>query len=209
MYCLNSSIPKYSFDVNTSTFFKKDAHNYINVLGIEQLNTLEDTSLLDLFLSKGNMIEPHYHQHAAELLYCISGSVTVSMLNPNTKELHHYPITAGQVANVPQGWWHYMVATADHTHFLGIFNAPTPEVILGSDILTLTPPKIMADAYCIDEKTWKKAIAPVEPSMIIGPPKDCDKTHHNHVTLQQPNYDDTQHDRRCPYTYQQPFYEYY
>ncbi|MBH9788041.1 cupin domain-containing protein, partial [Clostridioides difficile] len=75
-------------------------------------------------------------------------------LNPFTKKIQNYPIKPGQVANVPQGWWHYEVATEDDTHLLAIFDAPTPEVILGSDILKFTPANIMAHTYCLDEEQW-------------------------------------------------------
>jgi oxalate decarboxylase/phosphoglucose isomerase-like protein (cupin superfamily) len=166
---------QFTFDVNKSTLFKKDDNNLINVLGINQLNTLENVSLLDIFLSRDNVIEPHYHQNAAELIYCISGAVTISILNPFTKQILNYPITPGQVANVPQGWWHYEVATVDDTHLLAIFNAPTPEVILGSDILKFTPTNIMAHTYCLDEDQWKQAIAPVKPTTFIGPYSDCNR----------------------------------
>ena len=110
-------------------------------MGVNQLNTLDNISLLDIYLSANNVIEPHYHQNAAELVYCIAGSAVVSILNPFTKQLMHFPITPGQVANVPQGWWHYEVATQNNTHLLAIFNAPTPEVILGSDLLKLDTSK--------------------------------------------------------------------
>ena len=164
---------QFTFDVNESTFIRKDNDNFINVLGVEQLNTLDQVSLLDIYLSSNNVIEPHYHQNAAELVYCISGAATVSILNPFTKQLLNYDITPGQVANVPQGWWHYEVATVDNTHLLAIFNAPTPEVILGSDILKLTPANIMSQTYCIDENLWKQAVAPVKPSIFIGPHTNC------------------------------------
>ncbi|KIL37021.1 cupin [Cohnella kolymensis] len=164
---------QYTFNLNQSTLVKKDSQNYINVLGIQQLNTLENVSLLDIFLSRNNVVEPHYHQNAAELVYCISGAVTVSILNPFTKQILNYPLAPGHVANVPQGWWHYEVAAVDHTHLLAIFNAPTPQVILGSDILKLTPANIMAHTYCLDENQWKKAIAPVQPALFIGPPNNC------------------------------------
>ena len=172
---MNSSIDytatttQFKADVNKQLYFKKDNNNFINVLSVNQLNTLNNTSLLDIYLSTNHVIEPHYHQNAAELVYCISGSAIVSILNPFTKELSHYTITPGQVANVPQGWWHYEVAKMDHTHLLAIFNAPIPEVILGSDLLTLTPPSILSQTYCIDENTWKQAIAPVKPNTLIGP----------------------------------------
>lgn len=167
---------QFAFDVNKSPFFKKDSYNFMNILGVQQLNTLDNISLLDIFLSANNNIEPHYHPNAAELVYCISGEVVVSILNPFTKQYKHYTITPGQVANIPQGWWHYQMATEDRTHILAIFNASTPEVILGSDILKLTPSNIMAHTYCMNENEWKKAIAPVMPSTYIGPPKNCYKT---------------------------------
>ena len=126
---------QYTFDVNKSPLFRKDNKNYINVLGVKQLNTLENVSLLDIFLSADNVVEPHYHQNAAELVYCISGAAIVSILNPFTKQILNFSITPGQVANVPQGWWHYEVASVDNTHLLAIFDASTPEVILGSDLL--------------------------------------------------------------------------
>ena len=101
------------------------------------------------------------------------------MLNPYTKQVLNYSITPGQVANIPQGWWHYEIATVDNTHLLAIFDAPTPEVILGSDILKFTPANIMAHTYCLDENQWKQAIAPVQPSTYIGPYKNCNKVEEN------------------------------
>ncbi|PEV11937.1 cupin [Bacillus thuringiensis] len=165
----------FTFDVNKSNFFRKDAQNYINVLGIKQLNTLENTSLLDIYLSTGNVVEPHIHQNAAELVYCISGSAVVSLLNPFTNQILNLPIKPGQVANIPQAWWHYEIATVDNTHLLAIFNAPTPEVIFGSDILRLTPAHMMAHTYCLNEQQWKQAVSPIQSTTVIGPPANCNQ----------------------------------
>ncbi|MBJ8119009.1 MULTISPECIES: cupin domain-containing protein [Bacillus] len=165
----------FTYDVSKSNFFKKDAQNYINVLGIKQLNTLENTSLLDIYLSTGNVVEPHIHQNAAELVYCISGSAVVSLLNPFTNQILNLPIKPGQVANIPQAWWHYEIATADGTHLLAIFDAPTPEVIFGSDILRLTPANMMAHTYCLDEQQWKQAVSPIQSTTVIGPPPNCNQ----------------------------------
>jgi len=187
---------QFTFDVNKSPLFQRDSNNFINVLSVEQLNTLDQVSILDIYLSADNVIEPHYHQNAAELVYCISGAAIVSILNPFTKQLHNYTITPGQVANVPQGWWHYEVATVDNTHLLAIFNAPTPEVILMSDILKLTPANIMAETYCIDENQWKQAVAPIKPSTFIGPYTNC-KTEYPQHHYMSPQY--------IPY-YQQGYY---
>lgn len=56
-----SSYAQFSFDLNKSPLFVKDAKNYINILSAKQLNTLKNISLLDIYLSQNNIIEPHYH----------------------------------------------------------------------------------------------------------------------------------------------------
>jgi len=166
---------QFAFDVNTSPLYRKDPYNFINILGVQQLNTLKNISLLDIFLSRTNVVEPHYHQNASELVYCISGVAVISILNPFTKRFLNYSITPGQVANVPQGWWHYEVAAVDQTHLLAIFDAASPEVILGSDLLRLTPANIMAHTYCLDENQWRTVTQPIRPSTYIGPYRDCNK----------------------------------
>jgi oxalate decarboxylase/phosphoglucose isomerase-like protein (cupin superfamily) len=85
-------------------------------LSIKNLNTLRNLSLLDIFLTTGNVVEPHSHPNASELVYCISGAAVVSLINPFTTQLLNFLIKPGEVANVPEGWWHYEVATVDNTH---------------------------------------------------------------------------------------------
>lgn len=183
---------KYSYDVNKSNFFKRDNQNYINVLGEQQLNSLENVSLLDIYLSKDIVVEPHVHQNAAELVYCISGSATVSLLNPFTKKIQNYTITPAQVANVPQGWWHYEIANTNNTHLLAIFNAPTPEAIFGSDLLRLTPPDLMAHTYSMDVNKWKSTISPINKTTILGPSINRNDPRQQHYPTnnypQQPGY---------------------
>lgn len=181
---------QFTFDLSKKQLFKRNDQNYIDQVGVEQLNTLQHTSILNIHLSKGYVVEPHYHQDADELIYCIRGGVTISMMNPSTKELHHYPIKANQVVNVPQGWWHYIESDANQTQILGVFSAPTPKVILASDILNGTPPEIMAKTYCIDEKKWEEAIKPMPKSVFIGPPRKCQeephKDHHHKREIPRP-----------------------
>jgi hypothetical protein len=169
----SSPYAQFTYDVNNNPFFKKDNRNYINALSIKQLNTLGNVSLLDIYLSTGNVIEPHIHQNASELVYCISGSAVVSLINPFTKELLNFPIQPGQTANVPQGWWHYEIASVDNTHLLAIFDAPIPEFIPGSDLLRLTPANVFAHTYCLNEAKVKDTLAPITKTVVIGPPSDC------------------------------------
>ncbi|MBT2762355.1 cupin domain-containing protein [Paenibacillus sp. ISL-20] len=164
---------RYTYDMSNSPFFKKDSRNYINSLSIKELNTLGNASLLDIYLSTGNVIEPHIHQNASELVYVISGAVIVSIVNPFTKELLNFTLTPGQVVLVPQGWWHYEMATVDNTHLIAIFDAPVPEFIGGSDLLRLTPASVFAHTYCLDEAKVKDTLAPITDTVIIGPPNNC------------------------------------
>ncbi|WP_306813118.1 cupin domain-containing protein [Paenibacillus soyae] len=166
---------QFTFTLSDNPLIMKDGQNYINALSVKQLNTLGNASLLDIFLSAGNIVEPHIHQNATELVYVISGEAVVSLLNPFTKELLNFTVKPGQVANVPQGWWHYEIATVDNTHILAIFDAPTPEAIFGSDILRLTPASVLAHTYCLDEAKVKETLAPITGTVGIGPPEGCGK----------------------------------
>lgn len=170
---------QFKSDVNHNLSFRKDAHNYFNELTRKQLNTLDHLSLLDIFLSQGNSIEPHYHQNSSELVYCISGSAIISLLNPFTKAYTHFPVTPGQAVNIPQGWWHYEVATVNNTRLLAIFNSSTIETIFGSDILRLTPPDAFATMYCLDEKKVQETVSPIKETTVLGPPRNCQQRYVN------------------------------
>lgn len=157
--------------------FKKNDANYVNELGIEQLNTIGNMTLLDIYLSNGNMFEAHYHQNASELIYCITGSATVSMINPDTDKLIEVDITPQEVASIPQGWWHYITATTNDTHLLSTFDTPLLQTTFGSQILRIMPKGALAHMYCLDEETVEAALDPINATVIIGPPDDCVKGH--------------------------------
>lgn len=198
---------QYTNDMRNNRFFAKDSGNVIYALGVQQLNTLGNVSLLDIYLTKGNVVEPHIHQNASELVYAIAGAAVVSMLNPFTKQVQNYPISPGQVANVPQGWIHWEVATQDGTHLLAVFDAPVPEFIGISDFLRLAPRDMLAHTYCLDEAEITKALAPVKDTVVIGPPADCAKYHQAGAAAAQPNSPVPAQGARSPYGpyYGQPY----
>lgn len=164
---------QYTYDLSNNLLFKKDSQNYIFSLGIEQLSTIGNVFLLDVHLNKDNTVEPHYHQNASELLYCISGAAVASFINPFTNERKELSIQPGKVASIPQGWWHYATATMDDTHLLAIHDTPSLQTVFGSDILRLTPDKVFAHTYCLDESKVKETLSPIKQTVIIGPPIDC------------------------------------
>lgn len=155
--------------------FKKNDENYLYHLGIEQLNTIGNMSLLDIYLSDGNVLEAHYHQNASELVYCITGSARISMINPDTDELLHFDLTPKEVVSIPQGWWHYFLATADDTHLLSTFDTPLLQTIFGSQILRIMPKNALSHMYCLNVNKVASALDPIDETVIIGPPSDCDK----------------------------------
>ncbi|GAB2699192.1 cupin domain-containing protein [Paenibacillus thermoaerophilus] len=196
---------QFTYDLSDNLFFKKNDRNYINALSIKQLNTLGNVSLLDIYLSTGNIVEPHYHQNASELVYCVSGAAVVSLINPFTQELLNFPIRPGQVANVPQAWWHYEIATVDNTHLLAVFDAPIPEFIGGSDLLRLTPAEVLAHSYCLDEAKVKETLAPITRTVFIGPPHDCKKYQARHQAADHTAHIDQSHGHPAyGYSYQHP-----
>lgn len=166
----------YFADLNKNRLFTRNRQNYINRLGRDVLNTLGNVSLLDIYLSDRRVVEPHYHQNAAELVYCISGAARVSFINPFNNEVSNITIRPGQVANIPQGWWHWEEATTDQTHLLAIFDAPYPEYIFGSDILTKTPVEVLAHTYCLNADQLRKTLSPLNnETIIIGPTDECEQ----------------------------------
>ncbi|MGG0383387.1 cupin domain-containing protein [Priestia filamentosa] len=165
---------QYFSDVNKNRLNTRDSKNFINRLGRDVLNTLGNVSLLDIYLSEDRVVEPHYHQNAAELVYCISGAAVVSLINPFNNKVINISIRPGQVANIPQGWWHWEVASENNTHLLAIFDAPYPEYIFGLDILTKTPIEVLAHTYCLDAEKLKETLAPLKnETIVIGPTNEC------------------------------------
>ncbi|GFN30170.1 cupin domain-containing protein [Paenibacillus xylaniclasticus] len=190
---------QFTYNLKNNPFYRKDARNYINLLSINQLNTLGNVSMLDIFLSAGNVIEPHIHQNATELVYCVSGAAVVSIINPFTKRLLNFPIQPGQVANVPQGWWHYEIATVDHTHLIAIFDAPVPQFIPASDMLRLTPANVFAHTYCLNEVKVKDTFAPIMNTVIIGPPTNCNTKPVQSTITAPPSIQQSHHHKHRPY----------
>ncbi|MDF2645094.1 MAG: cupin family protein [Paenibacillus sp.] len=194
---------QYFFDVNKNRLKTRNAYNFINRLGRENLNTLGNVSLLDINLSKGRIVEPHYHQNASELVYCISGTARVSLINPFNNVITNVTIAPGQVANIPQGWWHWEMALEDSTHLLAIFDAPFPEYIFGSDILTKTPIEVLAHTYCLDPELLRKTLKPLDnQTIVIGPTDECVSEMHKRQAY--PSYaNTTSHPHAAP-QYQHP-----
>lgn len=94
----------------------------------------------------------------------------MSLINPFINQVTQIPMAPGQVANIPQGWWHWEIGSQNQTHLLAIFDAPYSEVIFGSNILRKTPVDVLAYTYFLNPERLRQVLAPLNNQAIgIGP----------------------------------------
>ncbi|WP_369406110.1 cupin domain-containing protein [Alicyclobacillus kakegawensis] len=156
-------------DSNVVLSYKRDSRNYITQLFAAQLPAIK-TGLFNVHMSKGIIIQPHWHTNVTETLIVINGKVKTSVFNPFTQELMTYRLGPGQVSVFPRGWFHWIVARSDDVHLLAIFDRPTPDIVYGSDFLRAIPGKIINRAYGVDAQAYSTTVAPIQESVVLGPP---------------------------------------
>ncbi|WP_145322236.1 cupin domain-containing protein [Paenibacillus xylanexedens] len=160
-------------DSNAVVNYRRDPRNYVTQLFGAQLPTIEN-GFFNVYLSKGIIVQPHWHTNVTEMVIVISGEVTTSVFNPFTRERLTYRLKPGQVSVFPKGWFHWFVAETDDVHVLTIFDQPTPDIVFGADFLAATPPEVAHRAYCLDEEAYARAVASIKNDAILGPPIGCD-----------------------------------
>ncbi|MFT8320243.1 MAG: cupin domain-containing protein [Bacillus sp. (in: firmicutes)] len=173
--------------------YQRDAHNYITQLFASQLPAVQ-TSFFNVHMSQGIIVQPHWHTNVTELVFLISGEVMASVFNPYSRKLMTYKLKPGQVSQFPKGWFHWIIALTQNVHLLTIFDQPTPDIVYGSDFLRFVPTEVLNRAYCVQEDYYEKAVAPLNESVILGPPIGCEQTNKHAAS---PPYRETQ-------TYQPP-----
>jgi uncharacterized RmlC-like cupin family protein len=165
----------FTFDLSDNEIYRKDKKNYIDALGIQQLNTIGNIYFLDIFLSKDNYVDLHYHPNASELTYCISGKAVISFINPTLNEWQDYTIKPGDAVSIPQGFFHMAQALTNDTHLLATHDTNNLKTVFGSDIFRTVPPEEIANIYCLDEEMVQETFAPIHSTIIIGPPVGCER----------------------------------
>jgi quercetin dioxygenase-like cupin family protein len=149
--------------------YRRDPQNYITQLFGEQFPAIKN-GFFNVHMSKGIVIQPHWHTNVTEMVIVVSGKVKTSVFNPFTQQLMTYKLGPGEVSVFPKGWFHWIVAKSDNVHILTIFDKPTPDIVYGSDFLRATPKEIMHRAYGVNQEDYAKAVAPIKESVILGPP---------------------------------------
>jgi len=163
---------KLAADSNQTLSYKRDPHNYITQVFGPQLPAIK-TGFFNAHLSKGFIVQPHWHTNVTEMVFVISGEIRTSVFDPFTQRLMTYHLKPGQISVFPKGWFHWILAESDQAHFLTVFDQPTPDIVYGSDFLRCVPKEVIQRAYCINEDEYAKAVAPLKESVILGPPPGC------------------------------------
>lgn len=161
------------FDSRKSVFFKRDADNIIFQVTSSQLPVLRNIGLDNIFLSRGHILEPHWHPNAAELDYVVSGEAIISVLDPFTPQLLTYRVKPGDVVFIPINWWHWIISITEEAHIVAIYDNEKRENIFGSDILRKTPPEVFQLAYGVNAEKLAKVLAPIKETVVIGPKNDA------------------------------------
>lgn len=93
---------KLAADSNQVLNYKRDANNYITQLFAEQLPAIRN-GFFNAHMSKGFIVQPHWHTNVTEMIFVISGELIASVFDPFTQKLMTYHLKAGQIAVFPQG----------------------------------------------------------------------------------------------------------
>lgn len=171
---LSSPSLNLSFDLSTAPLFQQNAQNFILQQFAKQLPVMQNLGLLDVYLSNGHSVEPHWHPNASELQYVVQGEVAVSILNPFSRQILSYRIKPTQTVYIPMGWWHWQTATMDNTHFVSVFDNNATQVVFGSDILRKTPPEVFQMIYGVNAAQLADVLKPIDQTVVIGPPASRD-----------------------------------
>ena len=112
-------------------------------------------SIYLLTLQPGAIRIPHWHPDAAELDYVLSGTAQIGLAFPGG-EWTTFPLTPGQIAILPQGWFHYIQNTGNDTlQKLVIFSNSNPNDIGISEGFQAIPNEVLGLAFGVPADTFK------------------------------------------------------
>lgn len=161
--------PNLKFNTQGNVLFRRNADNVGYETNVSQIPSLEGVASTDLYMTKGNIREPHWHPNSAEYDYVIEGELEFVIFDPVYKQLQKYHLKPRDVLFIPQGYWHWITPLTDKTHILVVFNNNEPTTVAGSDILRFTPGEVFDLAYGIPAEDYEELVSPITSTVVIGP----------------------------------------
>lgn len=108
-----------------------------------------------LTLEPGAVRIPHWHPDAAELDYVLSGKAKIGLGFPDG-EWERFKVEAGQIAVLPQGWFHYIQNVGEETlRMLVIFNNSAPNDIGISQGFQAIPKEVLGITFDVSPERFK------------------------------------------------------
>jgi oxalate decarboxylase len=112
-------------------------------------------SIYRLTLEPGAVRIPHWHPDASELDYVLAGKARIGLGFPDG-EWERFDLAAGQIAILPQGWFHYIENVGEGAlSMLVIFNNSSPNDIGISQGFQAIPKEVLGITFGVPAERFE------------------------------------------------------
>ena len=134
--------------------------------------TLAEMTLLRLVIDPGAVREPHWHGNAGEFNFCVSGAGQIGIVAPSG-ESWTFVVNTGDVAFIPNNWFHYIANIGDEPlELIAFFDDVAPSRIDLSTMTNFFPPGVLAASLDVTPETF--ADLPDQGTVVIAASSDDD-----------------------------------
>lgn len=142
----------------------------VQTLSAEQIPRLQGITVFPLNAVPYGLREPHWHANASELDYFVSGRAQIGLVAPDGN-LQTVAVGSGDIAFLPQNWFHYIASVSDEPlQILIFFLTPDPrvETFTLSQTFDTVPARVLAASF--DSDPARFAALPKRGTVGIAPP---------------------------------------
>ena len=112
-------------------------------------------AIYQLTLQSGAVRIPHWHPDASELDYVLSGKARIGLGFPDG-EWERFDLETGQIAILPQGWFHYIQNIGDDVlRMLVIFNNSNPNDLGISEGFQAIPKEVLGLTFGVPAERFE------------------------------------------------------
>jgi oxalate decarboxylase len=146
----------------------------VQPLTTQQIPRLQGITVFPLKAVPYGLREPHWHANASELDYFVSGHAQIGLVAPDGN-LQTVTVGPGDIAFLPQNWFHYIASVSDEPlQILIFFLTPDPrvETLTLSQTFDTVPARVLAASFDGDPDQF--AALPKRGTVGIAPPVAAD-----------------------------------